>query len=77
MQKRRSPLTSIKEIFSLLENEPQNMQSICNKLSFSWEQLENYLQLIHFIQEQSTLVDKKLGQRSRILFLEQEAKRNV
>ncbi|TET27946.1 MAG: hypothetical protein E3J70_10765 [Candidatus Heimdallarchaeota archaeon] len=75
MAKRRSPLDSIKEIFSLLEGEPQNIQSVCNKLSFSWEQLENYLQLIGYIQAQTKLIDKKLGARSRILFLEQERKR--
>jgi glycyl-tRNA synthetase alpha subunit len=60
----------IKEIFTFLkENGPQSMQNICNELGFGWEQLDTYLQLIQYIQEEATLVDNKLGAKTRILYL--------
>ncbi len=72
-KEKRTPLESIQEIFSLVKKEPQNMQGVCNKLKFSWEQLERYLQLINYIQDQPKLVDKKLGTKSRILFIDQSS----
>jgi len=72
-KEKRSPLESIQEIFSLLKKEPHNMQSVCDTLKFSWEQLERYLQLISFIQDQPKLVDKKSGAKSRLLFIDQSS----
>ena len=46
------------------------MQSVCKKLNFSWEQLARYLQLITYVQDQPRLVDKKLGAKSRLLFID-------
>ena len=70
-RQRRTPQKSIKEIFTLLQEEgPQSIQTICNELGFGWEQLDAYIQLIKDIQSQPILIDKKLGDRTRILYLE-------
>ncbi|MHA1308950.1 MAG: hypothetical protein ACTSO7_17360 [Candidatus Heimdallarchaeota archaeon] len=73
-KEKRSPLESIQEIFSLLKKEPHNMQSVCDTLKFSWEQLERYLQLICYIQDQPKLVDKKSSAKSRLLFIDQSSR---
>ncbi len=71
LQQRRTPLMSIQEIFELIEKKgPQSMKAVYSKLGFSWEQLDSYLKIIHFIQKQPKLNDKKLGARTRILFLD-------
>ena len=72
-KQRRTPQKCIEEIFSLLEEKgPQSMQRICKELGFGWEQLDNYIQLIKYIQDQPILIDKKMGERTRILYLEKK-----
>lgn len=73
-KQRRSPQKGIEEIFTLLkEKGPQSMQTICNELGFGWEQLDTYIQLIKDTQKQPILIDKKMGERTRILYLENQS----
>ncbi len=73
MRQRRAPQTCIEEIFTLLKEKGlQSMHGICSKLGFSWDQLDSYLQLIHYIQAEATLIDNKLGEKTRIIYLKEK-----
>ncbi|MBD3191033.1 MAG: hypothetical protein GF308_10335 [Candidatus Heimdallarchaeota archaeon] len=73
MRQRRTPQMCIEEFFTLLkEKGPQSIQNICKELGFGWEQLDSYIQLIKYIQDNPLLVDKKIGDRTRIIYLEKK-----
>jgi len=70
-RQRRAPQDCIEQIFAVLQKEsPTTIGKISSEVNLAWKQVDNYIELIKYIQKQPHLIDQKLGPRTRIISVE-------